>query len=495
LSVRVENSEIQSQAHRFARALDDAGVGRRASVAVLLPNVPEFVYCLRGATWSGRTFTPVNWHLSADDIAYVVENCEPSALVIHADFSEQAEALAANVPPSARFAVGGTIPGFRSFDEVATFSGDDLDKPLAGTLMLYTSGTTGKPKGVKTDVPDDGPPPCLASRMGSAMLSAFLPDDTEGIHLVVAPLYHAGPSTYSEGAALLGSDVIIMEQWDPEEFLRIVESERVTSTFMVPTHFVRLLQLPEETRSKYDTRSLKLVTHGAAPVSPDVKRRMIEWLGPVLFEFYGGTEGGGVSIDSHTWLAHPGSVGRPRPGLVIHILDEAGQPLPAGEAGDVYFANDGGRFEYKDDPEKTASAYRGDLYTLGDIGYLDDEGFLYLRDRKADTIITGGVNVYPAQIESVLLEHPSVRDCCVVGLLDEEWGERVLAVVEPHDQNASQDPIREALQALCLKRLGSQQRPREYVFATSLPRTETGKLPHRKVRDVYRARALEKNGA
>ena len=487
----MRNEDIQRQANRFARALDAAGVPTRATVAALLPNTAEFVHCLRGATWSGRTFTPINWHLSSSDIAYIAQNCAPSALVVHAQFADVAESIAANVPAEARFCVGGDLPGFRPFHDVEGFSSNDLDKPLAGTLMLYTSGTTGKPKGVTTDTPSDGPPPCLPSRMGSAMLSTYLPGNVAGTHLVVAPLYHAGPSTYSEGAALLGADVIIMERWDPEEFLRIVSRERVTSTFMVPTHFVRLLQLSEATRAKYDVSSLELVCHGAAPVSQDVKRRMIEWLGPVLFEFYGGTEGGGVSIDSHDWLAHPGSVGRPRPGLEVHVLDPEGQPLPVGETGDIYFANEGNRFEYKDDPEKTASAYRGNLYTLGDIGYLDEDGFLFLCDRKADTIIRGGVNIYPAQIEAVLLEHSSVRDCCVVGLLDEEWGERVLAVIELRDGEGDEKYIVQALQVFCAEKLGRQQQPSEFAFATALPRTETGKLLHREVRDEYRVRAVE----
>lgn len=487
MSVRLSNRDIQRHANRFARALDQAGVPTRAGVAALLPNIPEFLYCLRGATGSGRTFTPVNWHLSPHDIAYVASDCEPSALVVDARFVEIAPSLAVDVPARALFAVGGPIPGFRPFEDISAFEDADLENPLAGTSMLYTSGTTGQPKGVKTDIPVDGPPPCLATRMGAAMLSAYLPDETDGTHLVVAPLYHAGPSTYSEGASWLGADVVLMEGWDAEEFLRLVEREGVTSTFLVPTHFVRLLQLPAAVRAKYDTSSLQLVCHGAAPVAPEVKRRMIDWLGPVLFEFYGGTEGGGVSIDSHDWLEHPGSVGRPRPGLEVRILDRDGKVLPPGETGDVYFANAEARFEYKDDPEKTAAAYRGDLYTLGDIGYLDADGYLYLCDRKADTIIRGGANIYPAQIEAVLLAHPDVHDCCVVGLLDEEWGERVLAVVHPRVARGQDAAVIESVRVYCEEELPRQQRPSAYVISRDLPRTETGKLLRREVRDRYRA--------
>lgn len=495
--IRLTNDQIQRRANRFARALDDAGVPARGVVAVCLPNVAEFVQCLRGATWSGRTFTPVNGHLSDDEIGYVIENSEANALVVHEGFAEAASAFAEKIAPSARFVVGDSKTAanhsafYRAFDEVDAYSDADLAEPLAGTLMLYTSGTTGKPKGVKTDTPTDEPPPCMASRMGSMMLSTYLPDDAQGVHLIVAPLYHAGPSTYGEGAALLGADVVIMERWDPEEFLRIVERERVASTFMVPTHFVRLLQLPEETRAKYDISSLKLVCHGAAPVSPDVKRRMIDWFGPVLFEFYGGTEGGGVSIDSHDWLAHPGSVGRPRPGLEVYILDEDGKELSADKTGNVYFANEGSRFEYKDDPEKTAAAYRGKRYTLGDIGHLDAEGYLYLSDRKADTIIKGGVNVYPAQIEAALLEHPGVYECCVVGLLNDEWGESILAVVEPQDSNVKEQDFVLSLAEYCKENLSRQQWPDAFTMAQSLPRTEAGKLLRRKVRDEYRAQSAD----
>jgi long-chain acyl-CoA synthetase len=215
---------------------------------------------------------------------------------------------------------------------------------------------------------------------------------------------------------------------------------------------------------------------------------MIDWLGPVLFEFYGGTEGGGVSIDSHDWLTHPGSVGKPRPGLEVHILDSDGKVLDAGSTGDVFFRSAGARFEYKDDPEKTASAYRGDMYTLGDIGYLDAEGFLYLCDRKADTIISGGVNIYPAQIEAVLLEHSGVGDCCVIGLLDDEWGESVLAVIQPAHEDTNEAALTRNLEQLCVDQLGRQQWPRDYAFTPALPRTETGKLLRREVRDRYRSR-------
>jgi long-chain acyl-CoA synthetase len=265
--------------------------------------------------------------------------------------------------------------------------------------------------------------------------------------------------------------------------LQAIEQHAVTSTFMVPTQFVRLLRLPAERRGRFDLSSLRMVVHGSAPVAPDTKRAMIEWLGPVLYEFYGGTEGGGVSIDSPTWLAHPGSVGRPRAGLQLEIRDEAGVGVAAGVEGQIWF-NDGRAFDYKDDPAKTAGAVQSGWFTLGDIGYLDDEGFLFLCDRRADVVISGGVNVYPAQIEAVLLAHPGVADCCVVGVPDDEWGESLRAVVQPVAGAEAGAGLAAELLAACRAALAGYQVPRAVDFV-DVPRTETGKLARRTVRDRY----------
>ncbi|MEH6550609.1 MAG: AMP-binding protein [Pseudomonadales bacterium] len=486
MAITLNNDSIQHNGNRFARLLDTAEVPVRAVVSVLLPNGREYLDCLRGTTWSGRTFTPINWHLKNPDIAYIVENSEARALVAHANFSEVAQEIAHFIPESARFAVGGDIPGFRRYEEMNDFSADDLARPLAGAFMPYTSGTTGKPKGVKPAAPVDGPPPSYASTMAMQLLSAYIGDNAQQPHLVAAPLYHAAPTAYGDGSALLGADLVIMEQWDPEEFLRLVEAEKICSTFLVPTHFVRLLQLPEAVRHKYDLSSLKLVCHGAAPTSTDVKRRMIDWFGPVLFEFYGGSEGGGISISSQEWLQHPGSVGKPRPDQAIYILDDEGNEVATGEPGNIYFKAPDNRFEYKDDPAKTASVYRGDKYTLGDIGYVDEDAYLYLCDRKADTIISGGVNIYPAEIEGVLLQHGAVKDCCVVGIHDEEWGESVLGAIQLLEGISINDSLRDDIKQHCLQHLAKYQVPRELVFEENLPRTETGKIMRREIRDKYR---------
>lgn len=483
---KINNKDIQQTANQFARLLDASDVPVRGVVAALLPNCAEFLYCSRGTTWSGRTFTPINWHLKISDISYIIENSEACVLVAHADFSALAQSVAHLVPENNRFSVGGDIPGFRLLDEMQSCASDSLDRPLAGTIMMYTSGTTGRPKGVRPTALKVEPPPCAVSKAGIGLLTTYLEGGHRGSHLVAAPLYHAAASTYAEGSALLGADVVIMERWDAEELLRLIEKEKVISTFLVPTHFVRLLKLPEEVRSKYDLSSLKFVCHGAAPVSRAVKRKMIEWLGPVLFEFYGGTEGGGISISSQDWLEHPGSVGKPRPGQAVYILDDNGNSCATGEAGNIYFGASDNRFEYKDDPDKTASAYLGDKYTLGDMGYVDDEGYLYICDRKADTIISGGVNIYPAEIEAVLLTHAAVEDCCVVGVRDNEWGERVVASIKLIDGSQESEALTEDIARHCRNDLASYQVPRQFVYAQALPRTDTGKLMRREIREQYR---------
>jgi long-chain acyl-CoA synthetase len=321
-------------------------------------------------------------------------------------------------------------------------------------------------------------------RGGQMMLQSFLGDEADRSHLVCTPLYHAGPLAYADGASLLGADLVMMERFDPEGVLAAIEAHQVSSTFMVPTQFVRLLRLPEEVRRRYDLSSLKMVVHGSAPVAIEVKRAMIEWLGPILFEFYGGTEGGGVSIDSHTWLAHPGSVGKPREGLALEIRDDDGRALETGTEGHVWF-HDERAFEYKDDPEKTAESVRDGWFTIGDIGVLDDEGFLYLRDRRADVIISGGVNIYPAQIEAALLAHPAVGDCCVVGLPDDDWGESIVAVVEPTDLSMPIEELAPVLEDHCRTTLPGHLVPRRFDLDEHLPRTETGKLARREIRGRY----------
>lgn len=483
---RLSNAAALAGAARFARALDDARVPTRGAVAALLANTPEFISTYRGTTWSGRRFTPLSGRWTADEVDYVVGNCEADVLVVDARYADRAADAAQRIDPDRRFAVGGRIPGFRDWAEVEALSGAAYEKPLRGDTMLYTSGTTGRPKGVMRTTQVDGPPPTLVAAAGAAMMSAFMPEGArDGVHLVAAPLYHAGPNTYCDGALLLGADLVLMEKFEPEAFLAAAERTRATSTFLVPTHFVRLLRLPRDVRDRYDLSSLQLVCHGSAPVSVPVKREMIEWWGPILYEFYGGTEGGGAMISSEEWLRKPGSVGRPRPEVDLRIIDDAGREVAAGVEGTVAFGLGDSPFEYKGDPDKTAEGRVGrDFFTMGDVGYVDDDGYLFLCDRRADVIVSGGVNVYPAQIESAILALDVVADCCVVGAPDEEWGERVTAVVQLVD-GAAQEGVADAVIAHCREKLAGPQVPRAVDFETDLPRTETGKLARRTIRERY----------
>jgi long-chain acyl-CoA synthetase len=330
----ISNDRLQREGNRVARALADAGVARRGSVALLGHNTPEWLAAYRGATWSGRRLTPMSWRWSADEVAYVVGNCEAGALVIDARLEALARDASTLVPEHRRFAFGGEVEGFRPWSDIARFPDDPCADATAGATMYYTSGTTGRPKGVLKPFVE-GPPPPSGGRSGMAMFERF--GGTSGAHLVCTPLYHAGPLSYADGAALLGCDLLLLERFDPETVLRLIHEHAVSSTFMVPTQFVRLLRLPDAVRARYDVRSLRMVMHGSAPVAPDVKRAMIEWFGPVLYEFYGGTEGGGVAIDSHDWLQHPGSVGKPRVGLAVEILDDDLRPVPTGGEGTVWF--------------------------------------------------------------------------------------------------------------------------------------------------------------
>ena len=349
--------------------------------------------------------------------------------------------------------------------------------------MLYSSGTTGRPKGIKRQTPPtpiDEPSPFMM------LLCATMCGMTQdSVYLSPAPLYHAAPLRFSMMCATLGATAIIMELFDAETFLKLVQQYKVTQSQLVPTMFVRMLKLPEEVRNSYDMSSLKGAIHAAAPCPVDVKSRMIDWWGPVLIEYYAGSEGNGVTVsNSHQWLAHRGTVGKAVVGSV-KILDENDEEIPAGQIGTVYFA-DAPVFAYHNDPEKTKKAYNSRGWsTLGDVGYLDDEGFLYLTDRKSYMIISGGVNIYPQETEDVLINHPDVADVAVFGVPNEEMGEEVKAVVQPHDMAKAGPELANALMLFCRKHLSPIKCPRSIDFEAELPRTPTGKLVKRHLRDRY----------
>ena len=359
----------------------------------------------------------------------------------------------------------------------------DITDPRVGGQMLYTSGTTGRPKGVRR-------PPEARGALGVALLTAYRPDRGY-VHLCTGPLYHAAPLAFSLAApAAMGVPIVLMDSWSAERTLALIEQYRVTHTHMVPTMFHRLLSLPDDVKARYDVSSLMFVIHGAAPCPVDVKRRLIEWLGPIVWEYYAATEGAGTLVGSDEWMQKPGTVGKVTPADHVRILDDDGNELAANEIGTVYLKAPDDRFEYFKAPAKTEGAYQGSHFTLGDVGYVDPDGYLFLTDRSAHLIITGGVNVYPAEVEAVLLGHPAVGDAGVVGRPDEEWGEVVVAAVELHQGGAPSDALAAELIEWCRDRIAHYKCPSHVVFLEQLPRHDNGKLYKNQLREQLRAQGL-----
>ena len=476
--------QLDERSNQLAHLLRAAGLQRGDSIAFMLENHPRFFEICWAAQRSGLYYTAISSRLTAAEAAYIVADCGAKVFLTSSYKRDVAEALVDEMPGvSVRLMVDGVIDGFDDYeDAVAAHPTTPVDGESEGGDMLYSSGTTGRPKGVK--VPLSEAPigtPSSVTALGQ-LLYGFT---TDAVYLSPAPMYHAAPLRFCMAILRLGGTIIAMERFDPVEFLRLVEEHRVTHTQVVPTMFVRMLKLPEAERTRYDTSSLQVCIHAAAPCPIPVKEQMIEWWGPKIFEYYAGTEGNGFcAISSEEWLAHRGSVGKPLVGE-LHILDDEGQERPTGEAGTIFFGN-GGQFEYHNDPEKTASSRneRG-WSTLGDIGYVDDDGFLYLTDRKAYMIISGGVNIYPQEAENVLTMHPAVLDVAVIGVPNEDFGEEVKAVVQPVDMGAVGPELERELLAFCKEQLADYKCPRSVDFAEELPRHPTGKLYKRLLRDRY----------
>ena len=474
---------MYARCQRVAALLRDAGLRRGDGVALVLPNRPEFFEITWGCQLSGLYYSAVNTHFTPDEVAYVIADSEARAVFIDASMTElAARILTANPGVDVHVVVGGSLPGWRPYQEALAAAGDP--PPCSdGSEMLYSSGTTGHPKAVRRPLPEDGEGSWAQKVLEFALKQRY--DMTEAsVYLSPAPLYHAAGVNYTMAVHRVGAAAVLMHKFDAEAVLRLIETHRVTHAQFVPTMFVRMLKLPEPVRRRYDVSSLRCVIHAAAPCPVDVKHQMMEWFGPIIHEYYGGTEGfAGTIIGPDDWLAHPGSVGKPF--STVHVVDDDGAELPAGESGELYFEG-GPAFEYFKDPDKTASVSNDRGWrTLGDMGYVDEDGYLYLTDRSTFMIVSGGVNIYPQEAENLLIMHPKLVDAAVFGVPNEEFGEEVKAVVQPANGVAAGPDLEDELIAYCRAHLAAYKCPRTVEFDADLPRDPNGKLYKRRIRERY----------
>ncbi|MEV1244356.1 AMP-binding protein [Nonomuraea sp. NPDC050022] len=462
---RTTYGELLARVNQVSHGLRARGLTDRDVVAGVLPNGLDAVIMIMATGQIGLYYVPINWHLTEAEVAYILADCD-AKIVVTAD---------------------GHVPG----SEIGTAGlaeGQPTDAPggrAGGAVMWYTSGTTGFPKGVQRPLSGAEPEavvPLYAWFLGEIV--DLVPG--EAVHLVTSPMYHSAPCAHTQFALHLGHTVVITPRFEPENILELVERHQVTNAMMVPTMFHRMLRLSEEVKARYDVSSLRQVIHTGAACPVAVKQGIMDWWGPVLYEYYGSTESTiAFSVKPHDWLARPGTVGKPAPTFEVRILDEAGQELPTGEPGMIYVKSSLGTFEYRKDPAKTAASMRGEWYTPGDIGYLDKDGFLFLCDRRTDLIVSGGVNIYPAEIEAALLEHPLVADVAVIGVPDEEWGHSVVALVQPVAGVTGDPELTAELLRHCEPRIARFKHPKVIQYRDALPRTPTGKLSRSKVRQEY----------
>jgi long-chain acyl-CoA synthetase len=480
----VTYAELEQRSTRFARALRSRGVRFGDHIAILMENNRPYLEVTWAAQRSGLFYTAINTHLRAAEVQYILDDCGAVALVASAAVTDVVAGLDVS-RLAIRVSALGDLSGFERYAEV--LAGAEAGPPedeCEGREMLYSSGTTGRPKGVRKQLP--GTPLGDPSSAPAQIAQGFIAHGggPGSVYLSPAPLYHGAPLVGSMSSQRVGATVVVMERFDPCQCLELIERYRVTDAQFVPTMFVRMLHLPPEDRKGYDLSSLRYVVHAAAPCPVEIKRQMIEWWGPIINEYYSGTEDiGNTYITSNEWLAHPGSVGRPL--SECHIVGEDGEELPPGQAGLIYFA--GGRpFEYHNDPDKTSSVTNDRGWrTLGDIGYLDDDGYLYLTDRQAHMIISGGVNIYPQEAENVLAVHPAIADVAVIGVPDADMGEAVKAVVKLSDPGAAGPDLESDLLAYCRSELATYKCPRTVDFVDELPRDDNGKLYKRLLRERY----------
>ena len=470
--------------NRLARYFKDIGLKPKDHIALCMENNSRYFEIVSAASDVGLIFTCISTHLKLSETQYIINNCEAKLFITSIHKKDLAKDLVPLMPNVAhRLMIGGTVEGYDAYEEImARYPSDPIPLGMAGRAMLYSSGTTGLPKGVLSTVEDR--PVGELGPSGDVMIALYqMNEDT--VYLSPAPLYHSAPLVFCGMTLAVGGTVIVMEKFDAEESLALIEKYRATHSQWVPTMFIRMLKLPPGIREKYDVSSMKLAIHAAAPTPIEVKEQMIAWWGPVFLEYYGGTEGSTmIMISSQEWLSHKGSVGKCYIGK-IHILDENENDLPAREPG-LIFIEDGNPFEYHKEPEKTAESRTAKGWsTMGDIGYLDEEGYLYLTDRKSNMIISGGVNIYPQETENLLTMHPKIMDVAVFGIPHEEFGEEVMAIVQPIDMTEAGPDLEKELIDYCREHLSHVKCPKRIDFRKDLPRTPTGKLVKRLLKDEY----------
>jgi acyl-CoA synthetase (AMP-forming)/AMP-acid ligase II len=478
----VTYGDLYERSLRVAGLLHAAGLRRGDAVALMLPNRPEFLEVSWGCQLSGLYYTPVNTHLTFDEVVYILDDSESRALFIDESMPELAARLVdEHLRVDLRVAVGASLPGWRPYEEALASAATTLPERSHGSEMLYSSGTTGRPKAVRRPLPTESG--SWAQAVLETALTRRYGMTASSVYLSPAPLYHAAGVNYTMAVHRTGAATVLVERFDAERVLDLIERYRVTHAQFVPTMFVRMLKLPEPVRRRYDVSSLECVLHAAAPCPVEVKRQMMEWCGPIIHEYYGGTEGfAGTIIGPEEWMAHPGSVGKPL--TPVHVVLD-GVDVPPGEDGEIFFEG-GPPFEYFKDPEKTASVSneRG-WRTLGDVGHVDPEGYLYLTDRSTFMIVSGGVNIYPQEAENVLVMHLKVADAAVFGVPNSEFGEEVKAVVQPAEGVSPSAKLEAELIEYCRELLASYKCPRSVDFVPQLPRDPNGKLYKRRIRDNY----------
>jgi long-chain acyl-CoA synthetase len=478
--------DLLARVNQITHGLRALGLRPGDGLASVLPNGTAALEVYLAALQAGWYLTPINWHFTVPEIAYIMRDCEAKAVFVHERFGAIGTAAAdeAGIAAGARFGYG-DLPGFTAVSELCQAQPETMPADrTAGATMHYTSGTTGRPKGVRRAL--SGLDPEDAAELGTGLLQFFgITPGQPNVHLVAAPNYHTAVTVFGGSALHMGHTLVCMDAWDAEQTLAFVERYRVTSSHMVPTHFKRMLSLPDQTRHRYDLSSMKWLIHAAAPCPIGIKQAMLDWWGPCVWEYYAATEGGGTIASPDDWATRPGTVGTPWPISEIMIADSSGGECPRGTPGTVYMKMGLSDFAYKDDPDKTAASRLRGFFTVGDIGYLDDGGYLFLCDRKSDMIISGGANIYPAEVEAEIIMHPKVADVAVFGVPDDDWGEQVKAVVQPAPGVTAGDDLAAEILACLDGRLARMKWPRSIDFIAEMPRDPSGKLLKRRLRDPY----------